>query len=191
MGPFRIVCVSDAYRRFLNADILYSCDGAWWDAHKGATEFAGERWSSHRGDEKHASDNKLDVAARYGLNLVEGAHEAGFSSNPAVIHYGCNSGFQAVNIALLKGATRIVLVGFDMRTVDGKAHFFGDHPEGLRNNTDFRNFITAFRQAGAPVPIVNATPGSALDCYPMIRLEDALADDSVHRDRAEPYARTG
>jgi len=84
-----------------------------------------------------------------------------------------------------------VLVGFDMRQVGGRAHFFGDHPEGLRNNTDFRGFITAFRQAQAPVPIVNATPGSALDCYPMVTLEEALADDSVHRDGAESNARSG
>ena len=174
-GPYRIVCVNDAWRLFLNADILYACDEAWWDVHDGAPDFKGQRWSSQGSDKQH-NDDKRKCAAKWKLNLVRGRHGDGFSTDQEVIHYGHNSGFQAVNLAILKGATKIVLVGFDMREVEGRRHFFGPHPSPLRNNGDYKNFIRSFEKAQAPVPIINATPGSALTCYPMMPLDEALQD---------------
>lgn len=50
-----------------------------------------------------------------------------------MLHYNSNSGAQAINLAYLRGATRIVLVGYDMGWTGGKAHWFGDHPQGLTN----------------------------------------------------------
>lgn len=188
-GPYRIVCVNDAYKLFPNGDVLYACDAEWWDVHEGAPEFNGERWSSH--DPKKGSGNdKAKAAEKWGLNLVLGTHKQGFSRDPNVIHYGQNSGFQAVNLAILRGATKIVLVGFDMREVNGHRHFFGQHPSPLRNSGDYRNFIRAFEQANSPVPIINATPGSALKCFPMMPLEEALEDHSVSGHRPLDYPTT-
>ena len=166
------IAVSDAGRLLLpDAAILYSCDAAWWTHHKGAPGFRGERWSSH-GSAIH--DNKREVGQLYGLNLIAGRDGQGFSSDPTVIHYGSNSGFQAVNLALIMGARYVVLVGFDMQG----SHFFGNHPRGLRNSTSYSNFIKAFERAARRMPpgvkIVNATPNSALRCFPMVDLDDAL-----------------
>lgn len=44
------------------------------------------------------------------------------------LHFGNNSGYQAINLAYLLGATTIILLGFDMKRKAGKTHFFGDHP---------------------------------------------------------------
>lgn len=172
-GRCRIVVVNDAWRRLPQAEILYACDDAWWDIHRGAPDFAGEKWSSHDCD-GGVSNDKSVVADKYGLRLVCGAQLSGFSRDVSRIHYGHNSGFQAVNLAILKGAERIVLVGFDMRYVGDLKHFFGDHPPGLRQPM-FDNFIEAFRSAcPPPVPILNATPGSALKCFPMVDLTEEL-----------------
>ena len=153
---------------------MYACDAAWWRVHEGAPTFRGEKWSTH-GSKSH--NDKLELADLYGLNLVQGAdsrNSVGFSTDPAVIHYGSNSGFQAVNLAILFGCRRIVLVGFDMHGT----HFFGRHPKGLRNTTNYANFIRAFDLAAKRLPagveIVNATPGSALRCFPMVNLDDYL-----------------
>ena len=175
-GDHRIVAVSDAYKLFPCADILYSCDSEWWNIHDGVPDFRGEKWSSHD-DVKGTSNDKRACADKYGLKLVLGKNAPGFSTDQNMLHYGQNSGFQAVNLALLKGATKVVLIGFDMREVGGQRHFFGNHPAGLRNNGDYRNFIRAFEQAKPPVPIINATPGSALKCYPMMDLREALAGE--------------
>lgn len=163
-----IIAVNDAYKLLPFADVLYACDAAWWDVHKGASGFPGEKWSSHRA----GGNDKTQQQQRYGLRLVAGDGKPFFSTDPALIHYGGNSGFQAVNLAIHFGAARIVLVGFDMRDVKGKRHFFGDHPKGLRTSTAYTSFIRSFENAAkklAPgVEIVNATPGSALKCFPFI-----------------------
>jgi hypothetical protein len=172
----RVVAVGDAWRLLPWADILYANDADWWQHHGGCPGFAGERWSSHA----PGYNDKAAAAARWGLTCVAGRISPGFSTDPAVIHYGENSGFQAVNVALLTGAARIVLVGFDMRG----SHFFGPHPEPLRRTTpeDFARWIGHFaaaarrmRQDWPGVEIVNATPGSALDCFRAMDLDDAIA----------------
>lgn len=167
----RIIAVNDTHRLLPTADILYACDADWWKAHDGVLGFAGERWSSH--DE--AKNNKLPCAEKWDLTLCFGRTLAGFSSNPAYIHYGQNSGFQAINIAILRGAKRILLIGFDMQG----PNFFGRHPEGLRNSDKrvfVANFNAAMRADRAPkgVEIINCTPGSALKCFRNIPFEDAL-----------------
>lgn len=171
-GTHAVIAVSDAWRLMPWADALYSCDARWWEQHKPA--FTGDKWSSH-----HLPDNnKLAAAERHGLNLVRGRAGQGFSVDPECVHYGANSGFQAVNLALLFGARRLVLVGFDMRLVAGRSHFFGEHPAGLRRTSNHQNFIRAFEIAAASMPggidIRNATPGSALTCFPSIDLDQAL-----------------
>jgi hypothetical protein len=171
-GTHRVIAVSDAWKLMRWADAVYSCDRGWWDLHQ--PDFDGHKWSSH-----HVPDNdKRAAASRHGLNLVRGAPGNGFSFAPDHIHYGRNSGFQAVNLALLFGAVRIVLVGFDMRLVAGRSHFFGEHPAGLRRTLNYQNFIKAFEAAASSLPagveILNATPGSALTCFPTVNLDQAL-----------------
>lgn len=193
----RVVAVNDAYRLLPYADILYACDERWWGLHIDSIRqtFHGERWTTHEensgGNGQHVNDKR--ALADAGLNFVRGRDGDVFSADPSTIHYGSNSGFQAVNLALLKGATRVILVGFDMRLVGGARHFFGDHPAPLHNRSDYRDFIVPFRTAakGCTVPIVNATAGSAMDCFPMVDLEAALADDCMPRHGAEPDCRTG
>jgi hypothetical protein len=172
------VCVNDAHRLFPWAEVLYACDAAWWHEYDGVLEFLGERCSSHSSSKKDKND-KQQAADRWGLKLVEGRHGNGFSTNPAFIHYGENSGFQAINLAILFGARRLLLVGFDMHNPNGKRHFFGNHPKELRNS-DPRVFIKNFVKAANPVlmpkgvQIINCTPGSALECFPRMALKDAL-----------------
>lgn len=188
-GPFYVIVVSDAHRMIPTADALYSCDESWWKVHDGAKAFRGERWSSHGLDDK--TNDKQACAERYGLKLVGGKHGVGFSTDQRHLHYGGNSGFQAVNLAILKGATAIVLAGFDMRRAGGKVHFFGDHPAGLRNNDQFDGFIKAFEQANPPpVPIINGTPDSAMKCYERLTLWDALDKTSRDWHRAVPHGFT-
>jgi hypothetical protein len=175
----KIIAVNDAYKLLPFADLLYGMDSQWWNVHNGAPGFAGEKWtarevSPHRIAEKEAAVNK------YGLHCVDAdwALEAGFSFDPARIHYGANSGFQAINLAILFGVTEVILVGFDMRNVNGQPHFFGLHPRPLNNPHQYPTFIENFTAAARALPawlrIINATPNSALTCFPMQPLEACL-----------------
>lgn len=151
-------------------------------------DFAGEKFSSH--GKESVSDNKEEAAEKYGLTLVKGAPGDGFSTDPLVIHYGDNSGHQALNLAILFGSPYIVLVGFDMRHVSGKSHFFGDHPKGLFQRQEYQSFARKFKAPPEGVTIVNATPGSALTTYPIMEFDEAV-NGSLHRDRPKSHSATG
>lgn len=90
---------------------------------------------------------------------------------------GLNSGALAVAVARHLGATRIVLLGFDGHGT----HYFGEHPEPLKNTTEQRRAIhmlqhdreaQACRRAG--VQVWNCTPGTAIKSYLVASLEDVL-----------------
>lgn len=171
----RCVAVNDAWRLFSFADVLYAGDRDWWEYHEGCPGFAGEKWCAHHDRD---NDNRA-IAHRFGIRLVRGCVGEGFSFDSIRVHYGSNSGFQAVNLALLFGATTIVLVGFDMHVpANAPRHFFGDHPAPMHNVSNYRHFIPDFRRAADALPknisIINCTPGSALDCFPILKLDDVL-----------------
>lgn len=90
----------------------------------------------------------------------------------------CNSGVLGLEVAKMKGATRILLLGFDMHG----AHFFGAYTNGLRNTNESqrRNHLRQFAdwgRANKGIEILNCTEGSALTCFPTARLEDVLDDE--------------
>lgn len=176
------------------ADVLYGCDARWWNVHNGVPEFPGEKWTSRDRLQKH-HNHKAEEIEKFGLCWLEGQPGHTFSLDPARLTYGDNSGFQALNLALLFGATTIVLVGYDMRHVNGQGHFFGRHPEPLFNQDDYGQWVRIFDEAALALPstvkISNATPASALKCWPHVELEAAFRDDLLHSDRAVADAATG
>jgi hypothetical protein len=96
------------------------------------------------------------------------------------IGWARNSGFQAVNMAACFGATRIVLVGFDM-TLEGGSHWHGDHGTGLSNPTqkrmaEWRRDMDAAASdlARIGVEAINASKVSALVNYRKAPLLDAV-----------------
>ena len=188
------IVVQDAWRLLPAAEVLYGCEGAWWQLYKGVPEFKGEKWASHSAHEGVA-DDKRQESRDYKLHLIAGDTAEGFSFDPSRIHYGDNSGFQAVNLALLFGCTHIILVGFDMRRVDGRAHFFGEHPQQLNRGTQYERFAKHFERSAKLLPagirIINATPGSALTCFPMMDLDDAFRDRDLHCNGAVTHAAAG
>lgn len=106
----------------------------------------------------------------------------GLSLDPRHLHQGGNSGYQAINLAVLMGAERILLLGFDMKLgAAGRVHWHGDHPETMRqpSGSTFRNWRQKFAAAAidaeqAGIEVVNCTPGSALECFPMATITEAL-----------------
>lgn len=94
------------------------------------------------------------------------------SRDPELIYTGGNSGYQAINLAWHFGAARILLLGYDMRP----GHWHGKHPRPLSNYSPYEEWVRRFRLLAGDldIPVVNCTPGSALDAFPMASLEMAL-----------------
>lgn len=90
-----------------------------------------------------------------------------------------NSGAQAINLAYLWGARRIVLIGFDMRD-EGVGHFFGEHPKGLTSTAKRSMFVRLMHSMAADlhaagVEVINTSMRSALPYWPRRELSVALA----------------
>lgn len=151
--------------------MLYACDGEWWDIHVNAVRksFSGELWTQ----------DDL-AAAKYGLNRVSGQSKKGLGMN-WVINFGGNSGYQLINLCYHFGASKIILLGFDMQRTGGKSHHHGDHPGELNRSLPFNEWLPRFNQLALDlkaqgVQVVNATRQTALDCFERKDLREALWD---------------
>lgn len=173
-GRCRVIVVNSTYPMAPWADVLYASDAQWWMHYTREVKlgkwqpFAGERWTVSR-----------QVSGRLGLNLVHGFHGTGLSTKPGMINLGGNSGHAGIGLAVLFGAVRIVLLGYDMQRTGGRSHHHGDHPHPLGNGNVFPSWIRRFavlaKDAGdRGVEIVNATRQTALTCFPRVSIEDAL-----------------
>jgi hypothetical protein len=156
--------------------VLYAADGAWWRAKKGVPEFNGLKLTQDSETCVRFLDiHKVDLRSGCCDLLVDAPGTVGTGGAE-----GGNSGFHALNLAVQFGATRIVLVGFDMRT-DRGLHWHGRHGNGL-NNPTVRNFMSwrrvldgaATQLAGLGIEMLNASQVSTLTAYPLVNLEDAL-----------------
>jgi hypothetical protein len=153
--------------------VLYACDNAWWRLNDGLPEFRGLKLTAD-GQAAAAFSDLHKVHLCPGLDRLT-------AERPGHIGDGGNSGFQAVNLALQFGATRMVLVGFDMRR-DRGLHWHGPHRIGL-NNPSERNLIrwrAALESAAAQLPgfgvrTFNASKVSTLTGFPKVSLAKALA----------------
>ena len=158
--------VNDNYKLAPWADVLYAADPEWWDLHQGAPSFQGLRVTQDAG-----------AARRWRLHYIESVDRQGFSLEPGRIHRGDNSGFQALNIAVLSSCAPIVLLGFDMKMSGSRRHWFGDHPGALNKGSPYQVFASAFNEAAQRHPefeIYNATRDSALECFPRAALRDVI-----------------
>jgi hypothetical protein len=174
-GKARVIAINDAVRMAPWADVLYSSDRYWWPRHNGVPSFTGAKFGigssvgKFNGFVKHPDVRVLKNTGYTGLEL-----------EPTGLRNGKNSGYAAINLAFHFGASRILLLGYDMGRRQGLTHFFGDHV-GMANPTDvhfgswrrlFDSLLEPLTTAG--VSVLNCTPGSSLNTFPMANLREML-----------------
>lgn len=172
-----VIAISDNYRCFPDAVLLYSPDYLWWKYHIGNIrgKFKGRLVTIDPEVSKEFPEVELIPCVdwqqmRPGLSGVQGA-----------ITQGASSGYQALHIAYNEGAwQRYLLVGYDYGA-SGRGHWFGDHPAEINPGvpSDFQTMLAALEvlaqdmgKQGAKV--VNCTPTTAVKCFQRLALEDAL-----------------
>ncbi len=163
-----VIVVNTTYKRAPWADALIASDVRWWQWHKGAHDFAGLKYATS----KHVKWS--------GVQILRNTGPKGLELDPTGLRHGLNSGYRAINLAVHFGAARILLLGYDMRRgVDAKRleHWHGDHP--VPSRSQYPTFIKYFHSIVEPlkaqgVEVLNCTPGSALECFPLVDLRTAL-----------------
>lgn len=135
-------------------DIRSTCDSEWWTVSEQARDEFGAYWIRH----------------------VDGV---GFRDEPDAINGGGNSGYQGIHLAATFGASRIVLLGFDMQRTGGKLHCHGPHRGRLPNGKGFPRWIKAMtplardlRDMG--VEVINCSRATALRCFPCRSIEEVM-----------------
>lgn len=165
-GKAEVIVVNDNYRLAPWADVLYATDFGWWKVYIDDVRatFAGQLLTV---DEC--------AAKRFCVPWVRGIDTNRLSRRLDQVSTGDNSGFAAMNVAVHRGATRIVLLGYDMQG----EHWFGRHPETLSAVNDFPKYMSNFAQLAidldaAGVEVVNCSRETALTCFPRARLKEVL-----------------
>lgn len=167
-----MIVINNSWRLAPWAEVLYAADLAWWNMECGAPQFPGLKISQDPA-----------AATKWGLSrvILDKASDRLQLDRPGTIGNGGNSGFQALNLAVQFGASKIALVGFDMR-IDLGVHWHGKHPR-LMNNPSARN-AERWRRCldGAAetlkalgIEVINCSPVSTLMRFPKMSLEEVLA----------------
>ena len=158
------------------ADVLYACDPKWWDTHyeEVSVRFKGRLMSQYNASQWE-SKAKFTGPTQGRIECLPGNHNHGLGE--LQLHYGNNSGYQAVNLAYILGAARILLLGYNLGPVGGSWHFFGHHPKHLREQSPWDKFIRSFKTIDPKfygIEIINCTLDSHLKHFPIRRLDDVI-----------------
>ncbi len=116
--------------------------------------------------------------AQWGIVGLTSVEAPGLSRKMPVVHRGDNSGYQAVNLAYLLGAERIILLGFDQMVTGKQRHWFGDHPGHMNVESNYPACIKHFQSIKPEaygIEILNCSRRTALNHFPCHALDEVLA----------------
>lgn len=187
LDGLRVITINDSWRMYPTADVFYFCDSEWWK----------EQWAFNRAA-IHVPDYNFRQLVQDGF-WVKGGEEqgdfpdsvrvvgftgqVGLETDPAGLKHGSNSGYQAINLAYHLGATNILLLGYDMRCQGATSHWHDGPrlPAGYFQTVLqshmlplFPTLVEPLRQHG--IQVLNCTPGSALECFPMRDFQECAAE---------------
>ena len=165
-GRGRVIAINCAYLLAPWADMVYFADRDFYKWNR-------DRLDAYEGD--LIVSRHTHPGARHDIKVMKSTKLVPLSRDPAKVG-GHDSGSNALNIAFLLGCDPIVLLGFDMRP--GNWH---DLHEKAQKNDFATKFMPYFHRMAPElerdgVTVLNATPGSALTCFPMVSLDDVLRE---------------
>lgn len=168
------IVINNAYKLAPWADILYSCDMGWWRHYEKEWRTFGNLKLTHEA---------LTCKHFPGLERIEIPNAAGdrlLIEQPGVIGAGGNGGFQAFNLLVQFGATRIALVGIDCTLING-AHWHGRHPVPLNNpaESNVARWRKAFNESsgiinGLGIEVINCSAVSEISAYPKMTVPEMI-----------------
>ncbi len=177
-GRAKIVAINNTWQIARWADVLYFCDRSWW-------------LCEEPGYGQHALREFLGLLVTANSQIPEAHHAPITKVNDALFTNpqfggGGNSAFQAMNIAALWGASRILLTGVDcMRPGE---HHHGPHtmnnapgtkPIANAREKTVKTWLECFGEvapmlAARGAEVINCSRVTALTAFPRARLEDVL-----------------
>lgn len=188
----RVIAINNAWEIYPEAEILHFADKGWWMQYGEAVKagFKGRFITTcHRALHETAGIHVIDNTGQ-----TEGHDRLETRASKLAGRHG---GQQAINLAYHLGPVRLVLMGFDMRPnpapiegVTDDCHFHAGHRRAtavedytwhtpVPGGSPLPGFIQVMRPVAEAlrrrgIEVLNATPGSALDCFPVVDPGDVL-----------------
>jgi hypothetical protein len=170
---------------FFNPTILFSMDTRFlnWALTGKYGEAARRRFDDFRGYRcwllTYVASLRSDIFIVPALGNYQMAMHMFPMTSAEGIGHGNNSGYGALNLAVVLGADPIYLLGFDMKHSNGKTHHHGGHPVP-QSPAHLENFKKHFNFAALVLKkegrrVFNLNPDSALDCFPKMAPQEALS----------------
>lgn len=171
----KVIAVNDAVRIVPRADVLYSSDAAWWmKAIKRKVAPADVLWMSIKQHRRASALGFPDPR----IVMFHNSGESGFDPDPRTLRTMDNSGGCAIQVAAKFGATRIVLLGYDMSlSKDQYKHFHDENRSSGSPYAKFRSLIGTLVEPlkSRGIDVINCSRRTALKCFPTMDLESAMA----------------
>lgn len=146
-------------------------------------EEAKEKFDVYKGIKCWLETNKNVIPAEEGYFLKNVTNRFWSDDMTAGLHWGCNTGYSAINLAGLLGADPIYLLGYDMITpAEGdkgtKTWWHEGYPNEGQKAKVYKIFRDEFEKAAgaiksAGVNVVNLNPKSGLEVFPRVSLAKA------------------
>lgn len=169
-GRGTVCVVNSSWKMAPWANVLYASDWHWWRQHRVALRsFAGRKVSNRQRSLSFGAEEVVPAS------FCKEAEGLGISR----INWGGNSGYQAINLAYLEGATEIALLGFDMQYTYGQKHWHEDHVRCAGNADNVEEWVPRFDALAADldrlgVRVVNCTRHTALKCFEQMTIDQYL-----------------
>lgn len=168
-GKGKVIAINDAGLYIAPwADVLYFSDMRWYEWNRDKMHlFQGKEFISR---------NKAYMKPKH-VKVAKWSFEYGIHPHSARLGGWCSGG-TAIDLAFKRGAKLIILLGYDMND-EGEKNWHDNHQAEPLPGRKAEKFIPTIKK-GAPVlakhgvRVFNATPGSALTCFPIVTLEEAL-----------------
>ena len=163
-------------------DVIHGCNYQFWDHY----------WQDIKRYNCHKWTTRPELKGKYeGLSYIKEKWIDGLSTNPDYIAAHHGTGPQVLNLAYHYGCKVMLLIGWDMRfpgkisdkEYTGKRHYFGEYESAMQHwprtesNGDLGGLIRemeTIKPEKYGIEIINCTPDSAMTCFPMMDLDEAI-----------------
>lgn len=191
----RVIAINDAYLIAPWADICYFADAQWWKWHTDGIKKSWP-WASFTAEQQRESfktfaGQKVTIDATGRMipapevfmlhnDSMDRQDTGGLSERPNALRTGSNSGYQSVNLAVLAGAKRILLLGYDMKFSGGRTHSHNGHPtKGAEDSytrwaKNFDSMRPHLHKLG--VEVINCSPDSVITAFKRGDIASVLAN---------------
>lgn len=163
----KVIAVNDAFHEVPWAQILFFMDRPWFEANIQALAKFPHIIATTKGEPFiHSSRVKYIKNAAYDY----------LPDDPGQTVYANNAGLGATILATKLGVSRIILVGFDMKKVEGRNNYHDRNIKSDVRGSLYNNFYRAWEyraeQIREKAEVINACPESRLDFFPRVSHEE-------------------